>query len=650
MKLMDNFTLKTLSALQHNHLCIRLKMSSLVGHPIAGEGRGRNNVCSNFDEDVKRLSKEGHLNEANAILQDMEQRGIRADSVTYAEHLQGCIHMNATVEAKWVHDHITRIGMTDIFLLNNLINMNVRFGKLENARQVFDRMPERNIVSWTTMIAAYARHGHGKEALNLFCVMHRGGTKPNMFTLSSILRACASLTSLEQLHAYITGTGFESDIFVGSALVDMYAKCGSLENAQNVFAKMHKRDVVVWNSIIAGYAQHGHGEESLKLFRRMQSTGMMSSQSTFASVLRSCASLAELKQGGQVHAYIIKTKFESDIIVGNALVDMYSKCGSLEDARIVFDHMQTRDVISWSAMIAGNAQHGHGKEALWLFQCMQQAGLKPNHVTFIGVLFACSNVGLVDEGWYYFNSMSQVHGITRRTEHYACMVDLLGRGGHIDEAVAFINEMQCEPDVVVWKTLLGACRIHGNMQLGKHVAERILDLEPEDDATYVLLSNIYAMSGKWDDVTKVRKLMKDRGVKKDPGCSWIEVQNRLHVFVVGDKSHPQIEAIYTELKKLIVHIKEAGYVPDTNFVLHDVEHEHKEHSLYYHSEKLAIAFGLMTTPPGIPIRVMKNLRVCGDCHTAAKLISKIAGREIVVRDANRFHHFKDGLCSCGNYW
>jgi pentatricopeptide repeat protein len=329
---------------------------------------------------------------------------------------------------------------------------------------------------------------------------------------------------------------------------------------------------------------------------------------------------------------------------------MYSKCGSIEDAFQTFDVMSERNVISWNAMIAGCAQHGCGKEALKLFAQMPQAGIEPDHISFVSALSACSHSGLVDEGLQLFDSMCRDYCIAPREVHYACMIDLLGRAGRLDEARDFMKTIPFAPDAYVWGALLGACRLYGNIDLGKHAAECLFQLEPHNAAKYVLLSNIYAAAGRWDDVAKVRKIMKDRGVQKQPGCSWIEVKNKVHTFMVEDKSHPQTEEIYSTLEELARQMEAAGYVPDTNFVLHDVEMEQKEHSLYHHSEKLAIAFGLISTLPGLPVRIIKNLRVCGDCHTATKFISKIVEREIIIRDANRFHHFKDGLCSCGDYW
>jgi pentatricopeptide repeat protein len=301
-------------------------------------------------------------------------------------------------------------------------------------------------------------------------------------------------------------------------------------------------------------------------------------------------------------------------------------------------------------MITGYGMHGHGEEALALFHKMQKIGIKPDHVTFTCVLNACSHAGLVDEGRQYFNSMSQAFCVTPRVEHYACMVDLLGRAGCLDEAQTFIERMPLEPNAGVWGALLGACRIHGNIELGERVAKCLFNLEPENDGNYILLSNIYASSGRWDDVAKVRAKMKEKQVKRTPGRSLVEVKGRIHAFCVGDRSHPQSDQIYATLEILAGQMKEAGYIPNTNFTLHNVEEEVKENLLSSHSEKLAIAFGLINTSPGTPIQITKNLRVCDDCHTATKFICKIVSREIIMRDANRFHHFKDGLCSCGDYW
>eukprot|EP01018_Ginkgo_biloba_P003195 Gb_11222 [translate_table: standard] len=592
--------------------------------------------------------------EALNILNLLERQSIAAGTNIYCSLLQTFIDLKALADGKRVHAHMIETGFEpDVYLATKLVVMYVKCGSPIDALQVFDKMPARNLVSWTAMIGGYAQLGHGKEAWMLFHLMKREGIKPNQFTFGSVLKACATASGLEQgkqVHTCSIKTGFESNVFVSCALIDMYAKGGSLVSAGKVFDEIPELNVVSWNAMIAGYVKHGQSNQALQIFRQMQLGGFKADQATFASVLDTCSGLAALEPGKQIHAHIFRCGFESNVVVGNALVDMYAKCGSIEYARHVFDKMHQRDVVSWSAMIAGYGRHGRGKEAVKAFEQMQWAGVKPDHITFVALLAACSHAGLADEGWYYFDSMRRDHYITPTAEHYACIVDLLGRAGHLDKAHDLINKMPFEPDAAVWGALLGACRVQVNLELAKIAAEQLFKLEPHVAGSYVALSNIYAVAGRWEEVNKVRKMMKDRRVKKEPGCSWMDVNNNVHSFLVGDRTHPQIEQIYSKLEKLTVEMKAAGYVPDTNYVLHDVAEEQKERILSCHSEKLAIAFGLISTSPGTTIRIVKNIRVCGDCHSATKVISKIVRREILLRDGNRFHLFKDGFCSCGDYW
>eukprot|EP01018_Ginkgo_biloba_P027869 Gb_30918 [translate_table: standard] len=655
------------------------------------------NACKVFDKMPQRdvvswnamatgYARQEQSEECLKLFCQMKWAGVKANQFTFSSILRTySSEASSLVYGKQVHAHIIKTGFEpDVVVGNALVTMYSKCGSLEDAHhmfdeipkrdvvswtamitgyaqngyckeafQLFDQMPEQNAVSWNAMIAGYAQNRHGWMALKLFSQMLEAGINVTEFTFTSVVNACASLASLEHgkwIHGYVAKTGFESSLCIGSALADMYVKCQSMAYARRVFNNMPERNVVCWTGMITGYAQNGQGEETLRFFCKMQQASIKPNQFTFASVLGACGSLAAMKEGKQVHAHIIKTGLNGDVGVSNALVTMYAKCGSIEDALEMFVKMLERDVVSWNAMITGYAQHGCGKKALQLFKIMLQTGMKPNGITFIGVLSACSHVGLVNEGHNYFYSMIHDYGIVPIVDHYACMVDLLGRAGQLNEAKNLINQMPFEPSALVWRTLLGACRTHGNMELGKHAAEHILELEPEDPAMYVLLSNIYAAAGRWDDVEKVRKMMIDRGVKKEPGCSWIEINNRVHTFLVSDRSHSQTQQIYAKLEELTKQIKQVGYVPDTNFVLHDVEEEQKQQFLCHHSEKLAIAFGLISVTPETSIRIFKNLRICGDCHTAAKFISKITGREIIVRDTSRFHHFKDGLCSCGNYW
>jgi len=483
--------------------------------------------------------------------------------------------------------------------------------------------------------------------------MKREGFKPDAVTYVSFLNVCASAGTLKwvkEVHSHAREAGFELDLRVGSALVNMYAKSGSVYDARVIFDRMDERDLFTWTVMIGGLAQHGRGGEAYELFIRMQQEGFKPDAVTYVSILNACASAGALEWVKEVHSHALKTGLESDVRVGNALVHMYAKCGSIDDARLVFDRMKERDVITWNVMIGGLAQHGCGFEALEVFRNMNAAGVKPDGCSFVALLSACSHAGLVDEGRRLFLAMSQDYGIVPSVVHWTCLVDILGRAGHLQEAKLLIDNMPVEPDGATWGALLGACKSYGDVELGELAAKECVKLEPNNASTYVILSNIYAAAEKWKEVSLVRIMMQERGIRKEPGRSWIEVDNKIHSFVVGDTSHPETKEIFAELSRLTEEIKADGYLPDTRFVLHDVDKKDKEFSLCSHSEKLAIAYGLIHTPSSKPVRVYKNLRVCSDCHTTTKLISKVTRKEIVVRDANRFHHFKDGLCSCKDYW
>ncbi|CAM6017495.1 unnamed protein product [Sphagnum balticum] len=490
-------------------------------------------------------------------------------------------------------------------------------------------------------------------ALKVLHILDQQGICVDFFIYATLLRRCTQMKDMmegKRVHAHIIKSGMQPDIYLGNTLLNLYANTGSVIDTHCVFDKLPQKDVVSWNTMIVGYAKHGCGEEAFRLFHQMQQEGFKPDTVTCTSILKACTGPRALEWGKRVHSHIMKAGYNVDVRIGNALIDMYAKCGSLEAARQVFDVMPERDVISWTAMIVGLAQHGCGEEALQVFEQMRVEGVEPNAVTFVGVLSACSHAGLVEEAYGYFSSMCHQNGISPVGEHYGCMVDLLGRGGHLKEAEDLIKKMPAEADATIWGSLLGACRTHGNVELAECAAGNCLQLEPKDAAVYVLLSHIYAAAGMWDSVTKVRNTMKERGIQKEPGRCWIEVENKIHTFVAEDRTHPQTEEIYAELDKLTGQMKEGGYVADTRCVMHDVDEGEREQAICYHSERLAIVYGLISTEPGTPIHIFKNLRVCSDCHTATKIISKIVRREIVARDANRFHHFKDGSCSCGDYW
>lgn len=541
----------------------------------------------------------------------------------------------------------------NLVLYNTMITGLFRCGLIEESKRLFGEMRERDSISWTIMITGFTQNGHDKEAVDMFREMSLEGLPIDQFTFGSVLTACGSLSALEhgkQIHARVIRTNYTDNVFVGSALVDMYSKCRSISVAETVFRHMALKNIVSWTAMLVGYGQNGLSEEAVRIFCEMQRNGIEPDDFTLGSVISSCANLASLEEGAQFHCIALVLGLVSFITVSNAVITLYGKCGSIEDSHRLFNEMAIKDQVSWTALVSGYAQFGKANKTIELFESMLANGVKPDGVTFIGVLSACSRAGLVQKGYHYFKSMIENHKIVPIADHYTCMIDLLSRAGKLKEAEDFIKQMPCRPDAIGWATLLSSCRVHGNMEIGKWAAESLLELDPQSPASYILLSNIYASKGRWEDVSLLRRQMRDRGVRKEPGCSWIKYRNKVHVFSADDRSSIYSDQIYAELEKLNSKMIEEGYVPDMSSVLHDVQETEKMKMLTHHSEKLAIAFGLIFIPDSLPIKVVKNLRVCGDCHNATKFISKIAQREILVRDAVRFHLFRDGACSCGDFW
>lgn len=581
--------------------------------------------------------------------------GYRPNNFTISGALKSCLGLEAFAVGKSIHGCALKASYgQDLYVGTALLELYAKSGEIVDAQRFFEEMPKDDLIPWSLMIARYAQSDRSKEALELYHRMRRqSSVVPNNFTFASVLQACASLLSLnlgKQIHSHVLKVGLNSNVFVSNALMDVYAKCGEIENSMKLFVESPEQNDVTWNTIIVGYVQLGDGEKAMNLFSYMLGYDMQPTEVTYSSVLRASASLAALEPGLQVHSLTIKTMYNKDIVVANSLIDMYAKCGRINDARLTFDKMDKRDEVSWNAMICGYSMHGLGMEALNLFDMMRQTNCKPNKLTFVGLLSACSNAGLLEKGQAHFKSMSRDYGIEPCIEHYTCMVWLLGRLGQFDEAVKLIGEIPFEPSVMVWRALLGACVVHKNVDLGRVCAQHVLEMEPHDDATHVLLSNMYATARRWDNVASVRKNMQKKRVKKEPGLSWVENQGVVHYFTVGDTSHPDIKLICAMLEWLNKKTRDAGYVPNCNAVLLDVEDEEKQRHLWVHSERLALAFGLIRIPTACSIRIIKNLRICVDCHTVIKLISKIVQREFIIRDINRFHHFRHGVCSCGDYW
>ncbi|KAI4347787.1 hypothetical protein L6164_008569 [Bauhinia variegata] len=568
--------------------------------------------------------------------------------------LQLCAKTRSSMEGMATHAQIIRVGLEiDIPTSNMLINMYSKCGLVDDACQKFNEMPKKSLVSWNTMIGSLTKNGNEQEALTLFIQMQREGTPLNEFTISSVLCACAmkcSVIECMQLHAFAIKASILSNVFVGTALLDVYAKCSSIEDARRVFESMPERSAVTWSSMLAGYVQNELHEEALVLFHNAQMMGLEWDQFMISSVICACACLAVLVEGTEVHAMSCKLGFDSNIYISTSLIDMYAKCGCIREAYLVFQGVEKSSIVLWNAMISGFARHARALEVMILLEKIQQMGFLPNEVTYVSVLNACSHMGLHEEGQKYFNLMIKQHNVLPNILHYSCMVDILGRAGLVDKAHNLIETMPFNATISMWGSLLASCRIHGNIELAEVAAKHLFEMEPNNAGNHVLLANIYAAKKKWEEVARARKFLKESDLKKERGKSWIQIKNKVHLFTVGERHHPQIALIFAKLDNLVEELKKLDYKVDTNDDLHDVEDNRKEVLLRHHSEKLALTFGLMCLPVDIPIRIMKNLRICGDCHTFMKLVSNFACREIIVRDTNRFHHFKDGLCSCGDFW
>ncbi|GMN59628.1 hypothetical protein TIFTF001_028719 [Ficus carica] len=553
---------------------------------------------------VSGFSQHLRYEEALECLVKMHGEDFVLNDYSFGSALSACAGLRDLKMGIQIHALIAKSRYSsDVYMGSALIDMYSKCGSVTCAQRVFDWMEERNIVSWNSLISCYELNGPASEALEVFRRMMDGGVEPDEVTLASVVSACASLLAVKeglQIHGRVMKFDkFRDDLILGNAMVDMYAKCGrmhearwvfdrlpvrnvvsetsmvsgyakasSLKTARLMFTKMIERNVVSWNALISGYTQIGENEEALSLFLLLKRESVWPTHYTFGNLLNACANLADLQLGKQAHTHVVKHGFrfqageESDIFVGNSLIDMYMKCGSIGDGCRVFKNMVERDRVSWNVMIVGHAQNGYGAEALGLFSKMLASREQPDNVTMIGVLCACSHTGLVSEGRQYFHSMTEEHNLVPLKDHYTCMVDLLGRAGHLDEAKNLVEMMPMQPDAVIWGSLLGACKIHRDIDLGKYVAEKLLEIDLTNSGPYVLLSNMYAELGRWGDVVKVRKLMRQRGVIKQPGCSWIELKGRVHVFLVKDKRHPKRKQICSVLKSLLKQMKRAGYVPN----------------------------------------------------------------------------------------
>ncbi|XP_058730685.1 pentatricopeptide repeat-containing protein At1g11290, chloroplastic-like [Vicia villosa] len=599
--------------------------------------------------------QEGLFKEAVQMFVEMISCGVRPSTVTMASLLKACGESGMKKLGMGVHAFVLGLGMSDdVFVLTSLVDMYCNAGDIDRALLVFNSMRSRSLISWNTMISGCVQNGMVPESFALFHRLVESGDGFDSGTLVSLIRGCSQTSDLENgkvVHSCIIRKGLESNIVLSTAIVDMYSKCGAIKQATNVFRTMEKRNVITWTAMLVGLSQNGYAEDALKLFCQMQEENVAANSVTLVSLVHCCAHLGSLKKGRSVHAHLVRHGYAFDAVNISALIDMYAKCGKIHSAeKLFYKGFHLNDVILCNSMITGYGMHGQGHQALGVYDRMIDVRLKPNQTTFVSLLTACSHSGLVEEGRILFHSMERDHNIKPSDKHYACFVDLLSRAGCLEEADSLVKQIPIEPSTDVLEALLSGCRIHKNTNMGIQIADRLISLDYLNTGIYILLSNIYSDARRWESVNYIRGLMRIRGLKKTPAFSLIEVGNQVYTFFAGDDSHPGWGNIKQLLENLRLEAEASGYVPDTSCVLRDVNELTKVQLLWGHSERLAIAFGLLNTPYGSLIRITKNLRVCVDCHTVTKYISKIVKREIIVRDANRFHHFVNGECSCNDYW
>lgn len=549
---------------------------------------------------------------------------------------------------------IKSLNYRDGFIGDQLVSSYINMGFAEDAQMLFDEMPHKDLVSWNSLISGFSKRGDLGKCMIVFSKMKsEQALDLNELTLIPLISACTSAKALHEgqyLHGCALKLGIKLEAKVANSLINMYGKFGLLDSAFRLFWEIPERNMVSWNSMVAICTQNGIAKEAFHFFDMMKLNGFLPDEATIVALLRACENLPIGKLVEAIHGVIFTCGLNENVTIATTLLNLYSKIGRLPASYKVFSEISKPDKVAWTAMIAGYAMHGHGKTAIEIFERTVREGMEPDHVTFTHLLSACSHSGLVEEGKYYFHIMSDVYGVRHGLDHYSCMVDLLGRCGLLSDAHVLIKNMPLEPNSGVWGALLGACRVYGNIDLGKEAAEKMIALDPLDPRNYIMLSNIYSAAGLWDDASNVRALMKAKGLIRSPGCSFIEHGNKIHRFVVDDYSHPDSDKIHEKLEELIRKIREAGFVPETDSVLHNVDEEVKMDMINKHSEKITLAYGLLVTSTEEPIVIMKNLRICRDCHSTAKFVSLIEKRTIIIRDSKRFHQFLDGSCSCGDYW
>lgn len=565
----------------------------------------------------------GSYKEVLSILRSMQLSGFKPIPTSIISVLQAISELQILNFGKEIHGYVIRNGLDyDIYVVTSMLDMYLKNNDLINARAVFDSTSLKNIFVWNSIISGYSYKGQCEEAVKLLKLMETEGIKPDIVTYNS--------------------------------LVSGYAIWGNIDEALDTIRRIEiaglKPNVVSWTALISGCLKNEKYKAALEFFIVMQKEGIKPNSTTVLCLLQACAGLSLLHKGKEIHSMAIRNGFIDDVFVMTTLVDMYSKCGSLKTAYNIFQRIQNKTLATWNSMIMGFAIYSLGKQVIYLFKRMQEEGFQPDAVTFTALLSSCKASGLLNEAWRYFDHMKSRYGIAPTIEHYSCMVDLLGKCGYPDEAWEFVKSMPVKPDAAVWGALLGSCRVPYDIELAEVAANELFKLEPYNPVNYVMMMNLYEMAKRSKDAEGTRLLMEDAGVRLGNAWSWIEINQTIHMFSATGKPHPDEGEIYYNLYKLVSAIKELGYVPDTNCVHQKIDEEEKEKILLAHTEKLAITYGLMKSKSFVPIRVIKNARMCSDCHTSAKYISLLKRREIYVKDGARFHHFSNGKCSCNELW
>lgn len=523
---------------------------------------------------ISAYSRDSRVNDAFMLLKEMWVHGLRPSSSTFVSILSGCCspaYRSDFSQGLSIHSCAIKLGLTnsEIPLANSLVNMYLHFGNVDRARFIFDNMGKKSLISWTTIVGGYIRVGNVCEAFCLFNQMRQTGLSLDSVMFVILVSGCgqgrnALLTS--SVHSLILKSGYDNEEPLNNLLVTMYANCGDLMSARTIFNMAHEKSIFLWTSMIGGYAHLGYPTEALKLFYQLLWSATRPSGATVAIILSACADFGSLSLGKEIEEYILMNGLESDTQVQTSLIHMFCRCGSIDKAREVFERVSNKDLAVWSSMIAGYATHGMGQDALSLFHEMQSLGVIPDSIVYTNVLMACSHSGLVEDGLKHFHSMQKDFGIKPTSEHYASLVDLLGRAGQLNMALRIIQEMPIQLQAPAWGSLLSACKTYCNIELGEFVAKRLVDLNPESASNCVLMANLYTSVGKWKEAAMTRRLIKEQQLVKERGWSQVEINGSFHVFVAGDRSHPYSVDIYKKLEELNVKLLEAGYIAATEMV------------------------------------------------------------------------------------